>query len=270
MQISYAGAHSHAHGPSMGRVRTRVGEVRGWRGACPTLHIRTLYSEACAHAVSRRFATLLARGGARFNGNGVLDQSWPLGHHHPRGIVLPLAVAPHSPPHSSPRTLAHGVQGGMATINVSRIAGCSSLMAFNANATWGRHCFRNSTKSPNGGMLESRQVPTISLEGAIRLTPAALPIAKLKLDVQGLDLELLRSTRAEALRRVQSVELEVVKKGCATLYVGQPTHQIVEEFLRSRGFMPKYFRWHGHIKCEGTAYFERASPTVEAAQAAPL
>ena len=61
-----------------------------------------------------KYAVLLARGTKRFHGAGSLDQAVPLAHHHQRGVVLPIAVSP-----------AHGSR--MATINVSRIAGCSSL-----------------------------------------------------------------------------------------------------------------------------------------------
>lgn len=72
----------------------------------------------------RRYATLLARANERFNGPRVTDRATPLGQHHPRGVVLPFAVAPHA---------SRGRRDGLSPINVSRIAGCSSLVPFNEN-----------------------------------------------------------------------------------------------------------------------------------------
>jgi len=105
------------------------------------------------------------------------------------------------------------------------------------------------------------QVPTLSLDEALTLVPAWLPIEKLKLDAQGLDLKILRSSvehGSGALNRVRALELEVVKKGCTSLYAGQETHDTVEVLLRTAGFRPLGWRWHGHLRCEGTGYFTRA------------
>jgi hypothetical protein len=359
-----------------------------------------------------KYATLLARGGPRHNGRGVLDRAVPLGHHHPRGVVLPIAISPGtghtagvgsgggagggggnygsggavgsggvgvgggvgssggggvgahahvSAAHAGRRALAGGVHAsGITTINVSRIAGCSSLVPFNENTTWGAQCFQGQRgkdqKVGQGGMLEARQVPTLTLEAALGLAPAHLPIAKLKsasrgapdrapspapraprpepraapfvrarrcplaaarcllaarmlvrvaapllfapvlaravdraalspcharllvycfmptrahsrplvpslraaVDAQGLDLKLLRSARAASLERVASLELEVVKKGCPTLYAGQETHERADALLTSLGFKATFWRWHGHLKCEGTGFFTRS------------
>ena len=350
-----------------------------------------------------KYATLLARGGPRHNGRGVLDRAVPLGHHHPRGIVLPIAISPgtghaagassgggggwgggiygngggaggggagnggagnggaHVPAHAGRRVLVGGVHASaITTINVSRIAGCSSLVPFNENTTWGAQCFQGQRgkdqKVGQGGMLEARQVPTLTLEAALGLAPAHLPIAKLKsasrgapdrapspapraprpepraapfvrarrcplaaarcllaarmlvrvaapllfapvlaravdraalspcharllvycfmptrahsrplvpslraaVDAQGLDLKLLRSARAASLERVASLELEVVKKGCPTLYAGQETHERADALLTSLGFKATFWRWHGHLKCEGTGFFTRS------------
>lgn len=142
-------------------------------------------------------------------------------------------------------------------------------MRFNENTAWGAQCFKgtkddiNAARSAgapiNGaGVLEARMVPTISMDAAIALAPAGLPIEKLKLDAQGMDLLLLRSASHAALARVRSLELEVVKAGCTTLYLGQETHLEVYAFLRQQGFALQSWRWHGHIKCEGTGFFARA------------
>ena len=102
-----------------------------------------------------KYATLLARGGPRHNGRGVLDRAVPLGHHHPRGIVLPIAISHTATQHNHVKrgggggglhgpgngvggsgiSGGGGLASGLTTINVSRIAGCSSLVAFNENTT---------------------------------------------------------------------------------------------------------------------------------------
>jgi hypothetical protein len=166
-----------------------------------------------------KYATLYARANERFNGRGVTDRAWPLGHHHPRGVVLPFAVAPHAPSHAPHHTHARGTSrargnaraaalDGLQTFNVSRIAGCSSLVPFNENTTWGAQCF---TPRLHGGVMEPRHVPVFGIQQALRLAPAHLPIEKLKLDAQGLDFKILHAAGTEALRRVVSVELEVVR-----------------------------------------------------------
>lgn len=133
-----------------------------------------------------KYATLLARANERYNGPRVTDRATPLGHHHPRGVVLPFAVSPHG---------ARGRRDGMSPINVSRIAGCSSLVPFNENnSVWGQQCFTRDHR--NGGTFESRLVPTISIDQALRLAPSHLPIEKLKLDAQGLDFKIVRAAAA--------------------------------------------------------------------------
>ena len=191
-----------------------------------------------------KYATLLARGNGRFNGPRATDRTVPLGHHHPRGVILPFAVAPRAR------------KSGLAPINVSRIAGCSSLMPFNENTTWGSQCFSHDPQA-GGGTFESRLVPTIGITQALALAPAHLPIEKLKLDAQGLDFDILKAAGTEGLRRVRAIELEVVKKSCPTLYQGQATHLTVNSHLRKAGFVLKGWRWHGHSRCEGTAFFEK-------------
>ena len=141
-------------------------------------------------------------------------------------------------------------------------------MRFNENTAWGAQCFKgtkddiNAARSAgapiNGaGVLEARMVPTISMDAAIALAPAGLPIEKLKLDAQGLDFDILKAAGTEGLRRVRAIELEVVKKSCPTLYQGQATHLTVNSHLRKAGFVLKGWRWHGHSRCEGTAFFEK-------------
>ena len=63
---------------------------------------------------------------------------------------------------------------------------------------------------------------------------------------------------AAALARVQSLELEVAKTGCPPLYVGQESHHEIASYLQANGFEAERWRWHGHLKCEGTGFFRRS------------
>ncbi|KOO33791.1 hypothetical protein Ctob_014516 [Chrysochromulina tobinii] len=193
-----------------------------------------------------KYARLLERGNIRYNRQQV-DRATPLGHHHARGVVLPLAVSARAKPK-------------LATFNVSRIAGCSSLLRFNEKTSWGRECFsylrdEGARKAGASSMLEMRMVPTISMDQALSLAPAALPIELLKLDTQGMDLKLLRSASKANLARVAAIELEVVKSGCTTLYIGQETHLDVDAFLQEQGFKLQSWKWD--LRCEGTGFFRR-------------
>ena len=106
--------------------------------------------------------------------------------------------------------------------------------------------------------MESRQVPTIGIAQALSLAPAGLPIEKLKLDAQGLDFKMLRAASAAGLlSRVRQLELEVVRDSCPSLYADQETHLVVNAHLQSAGFSLVGWRWHGHLKCEGTGFFKR-------------
>jgi len=193
-----------------------------------------------------KYARLLERGNIRYNRNQI-DRATPLGHHHARGVVLPLAVSERAKPK-------------LATFNVSRIAGCSSLLRFNEKTSWGRECFsylraEGARKAGASRMLEMRMVPTISMDQALSLAPAALPIELLKLDTQGMDLKLLRSASKANLARVAAIELEVVKSGCTTLYIGQETHLDVTAFLQEQGFKLQSWKWDK--QCEGIGFFRR-------------
>ena len=106
-----------------------------------------------------KFAVLLARGTTRAHGQRK-DRSVQLGHHHDRGIVLPLAVSPH---------------GGPMEFHVQHVSGCSSLLRLNPRATWAPWC---------NTAMEVRQVPSITLASALSLVPAHLPISFLKVDAQ--------------------------------------------------------------------------------------
>ena len=93
-----------------------------------------------------KYAVLLARGTQRYHGK-MHDLAVPLGHHHQRGVVLPLAVS---------------AEGGAANFTVHKRAGCSSLLEAQKATTagWGKLC------EP---VLERRTLESIPLARAIEL-----------------------------------------------------------------------------------------------------
>lgn len=180
-----------------------------------------------------KYALLLAKGTRRFVGH-KRDAGVPLGRHHQRGIVLPLAVSP---------------AGGAINFTVSRVAGCSSMAQIHPNSRyksvlrgWGLNCEEG---------LERRIVPSITLEQALRLT-GELPVLRLKIDAQGVDLQLVRSVPpAYFTRRVETVELEFASDACKDkpLYVGQASASEVSAYLASLGYS-KTFTAESAAGCE--------------------
>ena len=162
-----------------------------------------------------KYAVLASRGTRRM-AKGA-DRAVPVGHHHTRGVVLPIAVSAH---------------GREANITVHRWAGCSSLSELNKAASHTRLC--------QDGEVERRRVPTITLERASRLVPAHLPIRYLKIDAQGTDIQLLMSVPPALLRsRVQALEFETIGPKCDPIYVGQPPCDVATRYLQSIGYRVK-------------------------------
>lgn len=160
-----------------------------------------------------KYAVLLARGTSRFHG-ASRDRSVPLGHHHPRGVILPLAVTPY---------------GGPINFSVAKTAGCSSMLPIaNARAAATGWC---------APQLESRQVPSLSLPTALELIPSHIPITLLKIDAQGADFSLVRAAPASLLRRrVKAIQLETRSPTCPPLYLGQAMCDSTFEYMRSIGY----------------------------------
>ena len=154
------------------------------------------------------------------------DQAIPLGRHHDRGVVLPLAVSQ---------------QGGPSPMRITKVAGCSSLSAPNNHENAGGF-LRHVPRIRDGCMtaLETRIVDTITMAQALSLLPPALPIHLLKIDAQGLDAGLLRSTPESLLARVQRIEFESFSASarCAGqgLYSGQEPCESILSWLAIRGF----------------------------------
>lgn len=186
-----------------------------------------------------KYAVLLARGTTRYHGTKA-DRAVPIGHHHQRGVVLPLAVS---------------ATGGVHNFSVQAIAGCSSLSQVNRHAGWGSWCQRQ---------LEMRLVPSITLAAALHLT-GDLPVRELKIDAQGVDFELVRGTKPALLRRrVARIELEVRASDCNPLYNGQAGCDDVVDYMRQIGYAntsrcpSKYWfnKWE-YVQCERRLVFKR-------------
>ena len=141
------------------------------------------------------------------------DKFQPLGHHHPRGLVLPVAVGP--------ARLA-----GVQQFHVGLNAGCSSVLKVDAASDRLKYC---------GRTLERRQGPVITLERLLRLVNRTVEFVKV--DAQGLDLDVLRSAAAN-IRMVRRFGLEVVVDDCNGLYVGQPKCSEVVRQAGELGFRP--------------------------------
>ena len=161
-----------------------------------------------------KYAFHVGNASAKFYGKNAMDFGVPLGHAQPRSIVLPLAIS---------------LDGGLQTINVSPIAGCSSLLRVNSSAAWANSKCRS--------VMERRLVDSIRLVDAISLVPLALPILRLKLDVQGIDFRAVRSVPGDIpRRRVVFLDVEVKKDKCKSLYEQQESCSIVMAYMAAIGF----------------------------------
>ena len=172
-----------------------------------------------------------ARGLAR-DPRGRGDPWQPLGHHHARGLILPIAVGPVN---GSSTTNALGFEGERQRLNVAADAGCSSLGKRERNASglaFGEWCHR---------IKEQREVTVVPL--AQVLSWIGRPVDLIKIDAQGLDLKVIESA-GDLLHRIQRFSIEVVADECATLYEGQLHCSAVLQRVAQLGFDPI-----GHTAC---------------------
>lgn len=182
----------------------------------------------------------VARGlSRRRNPNLVKDASEPLGQHHDRGIILPIAVGPTIAP-----------DGETQTFYVSGDAGCSSLASVSTRRT--RKSF--------GAWCRSQHLPrdvwTVSLALLISYLPADAIVDFLKIDAQGHDLEVVKSGGAALSRRVRYVQLEVISDDCDVLYDEQPKCSEVRDAMLDVGFIALSDVYNGKLEC--TPMMERA------------
>ncbi len=161
-----------------------------------------------------KYARALARNPDKALQRG--DAYQDLSRHHPRGLVLPLAIGP--------------APEGPRVMNVGNNSGCSSLLPLNLRSKRLLWC-RN--------VAQQRRVVSITLGRLLGLL--GRPVAFLKLDAQGLDMAIVESAAPPAvlapdgddasarprapvgaLRSLRRFSVEVVADDCDTLYEGQP------------------------------------------------
>eukprot|EP00439_Symbiodinium_sp_Y106_P027926 s2359_g3.t1 len=152
-----------------------------------------------------------------------------LGLQHRRALVLPYAVST--------------CDGPTATFHVAPIDGCSSLRApasdfkrHNRDETrytksWPKWVEENCT-----ALAEHRDVPCISLAKVLAEWLAGRPIARMKIDAQGSDLDVVKSA-GPYLKQLLFVVMETQGTFEAPLYEGQASCDQVQAEMRALGFI---------------------------------
>lgn len=145
-----------------------------------------------------------------------------LGWHHPRGVILPLAVSDRE---------------GVVPFYVSPRDGCSSLRRTHRpeRGGWRTNGF---VRNACAKTVQVRPVPAVTLRTVLDEWLAGWQVARLKIDAQGADLALLAAAGAPLLRRVDEVSLEVLHDSCDGLYEGQPNCTTVLHAMHALGFGP--------------------------------
>lgn len=171
-----------------------------------------------------KYAGLLVKHG------GMADAAAKLGLHHRRGLALPFAVGC---PGNAPS----------AVLNVAKMDGCSSIRAPTEREGFASRNGEEGGVSWSGwvetlclNMNEQRTVPCVSLETVISDWLHGRAIARLKIDAQGSDLEVVRSAGSMS-DRVHFVTMEVVHDSAVALYEGQQKCSAVMREMRGLGFV---------------------------------
>ena len=159
-----------------------------------------------------------------------------LGLQHRRGLALPYAVG-NCGDSESPTGI------GTAVFHVTSLDGCSSLRPPTADLK------RQNQEIDSPGMTwpswvvercahlqEERSVPCVSLATVVGKWLGASPIARMKVDAQGSDLDVIKSA-GEFLYRLLFINLEVHSKLAAPLYHGQASCDEVLLTMRHLGFV---------------------------------
>ena len=153
-----------------------------------------------------------------------------LGLQHRRGMVLPYAV--------------DSCSGDTAVFHVAPLDGCSSLRAPTSDFKTQN---RETGQTPEGmswpkwvedtcsRLLERRVVPCISLATVIGEWLGGRHIARIKVDAQGSDLDVIKSA-GTFMNRLRYVSLEVQSRLAAPLYHGQASCEQVLQTMRHLGF----------------------------------
>ncbi len=186
------------------------------------------------------------------------DRAEPLGQQHERGFILPIAVSPIAGAAGAQelqltagnvdRRANHGARhGGVAAnatssgkgelkaFNVGGNAGCASLATL-ASKTGKNAASFGSWCSKKG--LSQRFVWTVPLAQILGWIGRERIVDFVKIDAQGMDLQVVRSGGALLRTNVRRLGLEVVADDCNVLYEAQPRCSEVTATLAALGFEP--------------------------------
>lgn len=164
-----------------------------------------------------------------------------LGLQHRRGLALPYAVG-HCGESKSDRS-SKGI--GAAVFHVTALDGCSSLRPPTADfklqnqeiaSTGAGMSWPSWVVDRCAHLQEERSVPCVSLATVVGNWLGARPIARMKVDAQGSDLDVIKSA-GEFLHRLLFINLEVHSRLAAPLYHGQASCDEVLLTMRNLGFV---------------------------------
>jgi hypothetical protein len=194
------------------------------------------------------FEPIIDKYGRLLQLNWKVDTFSPLASIHPRGVVMPFAIVNEAEPKQ-------------ITFSLSPTDGCSSLLDLNPEAEkWAHWCFPK---------VDERLIPGISLETAFGWLEG--PITHLKIDAQGYDLEVFKSTRSK-MSLVEIVQIETVGDKHPALYQGQvkctgvvkqmedfgyELYDVINMLSRTSEYKPSQdnCQWEGHA--ERDMYFRK-------------
>ena len=155
-----------------------------------------------------------------------------LGLQHRRGLALPYAIAECTP-------------GGTTVFHVTSLDGCSSLRPPSADFKQQNQQNRNAGTGMSwpswvvercAHLQEERSVPCVSLATVVGEWLGGHPIARMKVDAQGSDLDVIKSA-GEFINRLLFINLEVHSKLAAPIYYGQASCDEVLLTMQRMGFL---------------------------------
>lgn len=144
--------------------------------------------------------------GRRRPATEIIEILEPLGQHHDRGLILPIAVGPVAAIDASEAFRHAGATSGrgkVSSFTVSAVSGCSSLAKMAPRSQFGAWCRSGRSQ---------RQVWTVPLAQMLEWA-GGRQIDFIKIDAQGLDLDIVLSG-GPMLSRVMRVAMETISDDC--------------------------------------------------------
>lgn len=174
--------------------------------------VRRAYIDVGAHLLEGTLPLMNDQGDLALFGIEPIQECWAVWPDNPRLIALPVAIS---------------LKRGFMDFNVNAANYTSSLLK----------SVEGTDVSERTRTVEVRKVPVLRLEDILERIPAAVQIEDLKTDVQGLDLQVLKSAGSH-IQRVRRVRAEVITEH---LYEGQGdlrpgTEAEFVSYMESQGF----------------------------------